>query len=85
MATGCEPNHKTEDKPQTRFCDVRQTPNQKKEKRTVPLFENVQSKSSPKRMSPKNNGKVDTFNFRMGDPGPVKVSQNRKKWTLLLL
>ena len=75
LATGCEPNHKTEDRPQTPFCDVRQTPNQHKEKMSVPLFENVQSKSSPKRMSPKNTEKSRHFYFYLGDPvlGIIRV------------
>ena len=77
LATGCEPNHKTEDRPQTRFCDVRQPPNQNKEKRTVPLFENVESKSSPKWSSPKNTEKSRHFYFYLGDPGKVSQNENR--------
>ena len=56
-----EPNHKTKDKPQTPFCDVRHTPNQNKEKWTVPLFENVESKSSLKLTRPKNTEKSGHF------------------------
>ena len=78
-ATGCEPNHKTKDRPQTPFCDVRQTPNQNKEKRTVPLFENVESKSSPKRKSPKNTEKSRHFYFYLGDPASTKVSHSKIK------
>ena len=44
-------------------------PNSQSERRkwTLPLFENVESKSSPKRMNPKKIQKVDTFIFNLGD------------------
>ena len=66
-ATRLKPNHKTKDKHQTRFCFVGQTPNQNKEKWTVLLFENVESKSSPKWTNRKNIEKLDTFIFNLGD------------------
>ena len=72
LATGWEPNHKTEDRPQTRFCNVRRTPNRNEEKWTLPLFENLEIKSSPKRMSPKNTEKSGHFYFYLGDLVRVK-------------
>ena len=79
LATGCEPNHKTEDKPQTRVCDDRQTPNQNEENRTLPLFEIVESKSSPKWTSPKNIGKSGHFYFYLGDLGSINSMMKIKQ------
>ena len=52
-ATRLETNHKMKDKPQTWICFLGEKPNQNKGKWTLPLFENVKGKSSPKWTNPK--------------------------------
>ena len=61
LATLLEPNHKMIVTPQTWFCFVRKTLNQNEAKWTLPLFENVKGKSSPKWIRPKILKKVDTL------------------------
>ena len=48
LASGFETNHKTKDSPQTLLSFVRKIPNHNEAKWTLPVFEIVQGKSSPK-------------------------------------
>ena len=60
-------NQITKPKTNLKVCFVGQTPNQNQEKWTHPLFENVESNSSPRRMSPPKIEKSRHFYFYLGD------------------